>query len=110
MQQRFPLGFWNYVDAADQDATAVADWDDCGMTLTMSPNYEPGKHDKARFVAILDEAYRRNIGIILRDNRTGWHGAAKDSYFSHLAIEIPGENASNQWLEAVSDDDYNRLP
>ncbi len=78
MQQRFPLGFWNYVDAADQDATAVADWDDCGMTLTMSPNYEPGKHDKARFVAILDEAYRRNIGIILRDNRTGWHGAAKD--------------------------------
>lgn len=39
-----------------------------------------------------------------------WHGAAKDSSFSHLAIEIPGENASNQWLEAVSDDDYNRLP
>lgn len=39
-----------------------------------------------------------------------WHGAAKDSWFSHLAIEIPGENASNEWLEPVSDEDYSRLP
>ena len=39
-----------------------------------------------------------------------WHGAAKDSWFSHLAVEIPGENASNEWLEPVSDEDYSRLP
>ena len=38
-----------------------------------------------------------------------WHGAAKDSWFSHLAIEIPGENASNEWLEPVSDEDYGKL-
>ncbi len=38
-----------------------------------------------------------------------WHGAAKDSWFSHLAIEIDGENASNEWLEAVSAEDYNKL-
>ena len=38
-----------------------------------------------------------------------WHGAAADSWFSHLAIEVGGENASNEWLEAVSKDDYNRL-
>ena len=38
-----------------------------------------------------------------------WHGAAKDSWFSHLAVEIPGENASNEWLEPVSDEDYSRL-
>ena len=38
-----------------------------------------------------------------------WHGAAADSWFSHLALEVPGENTSNQWLEAVSDDDYARL-
>ena len=38
-----------------------------------------------------------------------WHGAAKDSWFSHLAIEIPGENASNEWLEPVSDEEYNKL-
>ncbi|MFQ9922991.1 MAG: cupin domain-containing protein [Beduini sp.] len=35
-----------------------------------------------------------------------WHGAAKDSMFAHLAIEIPAENASNEWLEAVSDEVY----
>lgn len=35
-----------------------------------------------------------------------WHGAAKDSVFAHLAIEISAENASNEWLEAVSDEVY----
>ncbi len=35
-----------------------------------------------------------------------WHGAAQDSWFSHLAIEVPGENTSNEWLEAVDDSWY----
>ena len=34
-----------------------------------------------------------------------WHGAAKDSWFSHLAIEVPGTQTSTQWCEAVSDED-----
>ncbi len=38
-----------------------------------------------------------------------WHGAAPDSWFSHLALEIPGENGSNEWLEAVDDEQYGRL-
>ena len=38
-----------------------------------------------------------------------WHGATKDSFFSHLAIEIPAENASNEWLEPVTDDVYLKL-
>ncbi len=38
-----------------------------------------------------------------------WHGAAKDSWFSHLAIEVPGENSSNRWLEPVTDDVYSKL-
>ncbi len=38
-----------------------------------------------------------------------WHGAAKDSWFSHLAVEIPGENGSNQWLEPVTDEEYQKL-
>ncbi|MCM1054733.1 MAG: carboxymuconolactone decarboxylase family protein [Bacteroides sp.] len=38
-----------------------------------------------------------------------WHGAAPDSWFSHLAVEVPGENGSNEWLEAVSDEQYNAL-
>lgn len=38
-----------------------------------------------------------------------WHGAAPDSWFSHLAIEVPGENSSNEWLEAVDDAFYRKL-
>ena len=38
-----------------------------------------------------------------------WHGAAPDSWFSHLAIEVPGENSENVWLEPVADDDYAAL-
>lgn len=39
-----------------------------------------------------------------------WHGAAKDSWFSHLAVEVPGENTSNEWCEPVTDEEYNPLP
>ena len=38
-----------------------------------------------------------------------WHGAAPDSWFSHLAIEIEGEDGSTEWCEAVSGEDYNKL-
>lgn len=35
-----------------------------------------------------------------------WHGAAPESWFSHLALEVPGEEASNEWLEPVGDGEY----
>lgn len=38
-----------------------------------------------------------------------WHGAAADSWFAHLAFEVPGEETSNEWLEPVSDMEYNQL-
>lgn len=38
-----------------------------------------------------------------------WHGAKKDSWFSHIALEIPGEETSNEWCEPVSDKEYNEL-
>jgi len=38
-----------------------------------------------------------------------WHGAAKDSWFAHVAVEIPAEGASNEWLEEVSEQEYNLL-
>jgi len=38
-----------------------------------------------------------------------WHGAASNEWFSHLAIEVPGENSSNEWLEPVSDEEYRKL-
>lgn len=38
-----------------------------------------------------------------------WHGATRDSWFSHLAVEVPAEGSSNEWLEAVTDDVYEKL-
>lgn len=38
-----------------------------------------------------------------------WHGAAKDSWFVHIAVEVPGENTSSEWCEPVSDEEYNNL-
>ena len=38
-----------------------------------------------------------------------WHGAAPDSWFSHVAIAVPAEGASNEWLEPVSDEEYAAL-
>jgi quercetin dioxygenase-like cupin family protein len=47
--------------------------------------------------------------ITIPANVKHWHGAKKDSWFSHIAVEVPGENTSAEWLEAVSEEDYNAL-
>lgn len=38
-----------------------------------------------------------------------WHGAAKDSWFTHIALSIPVEGASNEWLDPVDDEQYGKL-
>lgn len=38
-----------------------------------------------------------------------WHGAVGDSWFQHLAIEVPGENCRTEWCEPVTDEEYNKL-
>lgn len=38
-----------------------------------------------------------------------WHGAAKDSWFSHVAVECPGEECRNEWCEPVDAAQYNAL-
>ena len=38
-----------------------------------------------------------------------WHGAKKDSWFAHIAFDVPGEGVSNEWLEPVTDEEYNSL-
>lgn len=38
-----------------------------------------------------------------------WHGAASDSWFAHLAIEVPGEETGTEWCEAVSGEEYSKL-
>ena len=39
-----------------------------------------------------------------------WHGAAKDSWFSHVAVECPGEETGNEWCEPVDGAQYDMLP
>ena len=47
--------------------------------------------------------------IMIPANVKHWHGAKKDSWFSHIAVEVPGENCRNEWCEPVSDEEYNNL-
>lgn len=47
--------------------------------------------------------------VTIPANVKHWHGAKKDKWFSHLAIEVPGENTSNEWCEKVTDEEYDKL-
>ena len=47
--------------------------------------------------------------IVISANVKHWHGAKKDSWFSHISIEVPGSETSNEWLEKVTDEEYSKL-
>ena len=47
--------------------------------------------------------------ITIPANVKHWHGAKKDSWFSHIAVEVPGEDASTEWCEVVGDEEYGAL-
>lgn len=47
--------------------------------------------------------------ITIPANVKHWHGAKKDSWFSHIAVEVPGENTSNEWCEEVNNEEYDKL-
>ncbi|WP_407376030.1 cupin domain-containing protein [Methanobrevibacter sp.] len=47
--------------------------------------------------------------VEIRPGVKHWHGARKDSWFIHIAVEVEGEETSNEWLEPVDDDHYNAL-
>lgn len=47
--------------------------------------------------------------VNIPSNVKHWHGATKESYFQHLAIEVPGENSSTEWCEPVNDEEYLNL-
>jgi len=48
--------------------------------------------------------------VTIPANVKHWHGATSSSWFSHLAIEVPGKNTSTEWCEAITDEEYNKLP
>lgn len=47
--------------------------------------------------------------IVIPPEVKHWHGAKSDSWFSHIAVEVPGENTSNEWLKALTDEEYEKL-
>lgn len=47
--------------------------------------------------------------VTIPANVKHWHGAKSHCWFSHLAVECPGEEMMTEWLEAVSDEEYDGL-
>lgn len=76
--ERYPIGFWNYTATGELGPEAVKDWEELGMTMAVSPEYDPAVHDRKALLAILDACSDRGIRVILSDSRARWGGAAKD--------------------------------
>ena len=55
------------------------------------------------------QSLKKGDVVTIPANTKHWHGAKKDTWFSHLAVEVPGENTSNEWLEPVKDEEYDKL-
>ena len=49
------------------------------------------------------------VVITIPANVKHWHGASINSWFSHIAIEVPGEDTKTEWCEPVSDEEYEKL-
>ena len=47
--------------------------------------------------------------VVIKPEVKHWHGAKADSWFSHISVEVPGTETSNEWLEPVSDDVFSTL-
>ena len=47
--------------------------------------------------------------IVIPPEVKHWHGAKADSWFSHIAVEVPGTETSNEWLEPVDDGAFSKL-
>ena len=55
------------------------------------------------------KSLKKGSFVYIKPGVKHWHGAKKDQWFSHLSVEIPGENAENVWLEEVTDDIFEKL-
>ena len=78
MQSKFPMGTWLFMDLDKFTKRDVEHWRDCGLTLTMSPNYNPEKHDIAKMLEIMDYCHECGIKLIVCDSRSRWIGASTD--------------------------------
>lgn len=70
--QRFPLGVWDFGTLDRDPAVRARDWAECGITLALSPMFEPGRDDPAALRALLDAAHAHGIVVIVCDRRALW--------------------------------------
>lgn len=47
-----------------------------------------------------------SMKVLICAQKNKRHGAKKSSWFSHIAVECPGENTSSEWLSPVTDEEY----
>jgi len=66
------------------------------------PRMVPGMGEKPRELHPGD--------VVIPPEVKHWHGVAKDSWFSHIAVEVPAPGASAEWCGPVSEADYSKLP
>ena len=55
------------------------------------------------------QALKPGDAVVIPANTKYWHGAKKNSWFSHLSVEVPGDDTHNEWLEPVRDAEYEKL-
>ena len=46
--------------------------------------------------------------VVIKSGVKHWHGATRDQWFSHLAIEVPGKDTFTQWLDEVNEKEYDK--
>ena len=68
--KRFPIGFWNYYPPGFKFCEKeILRWSACGITLTISPHFNPNKTDKEHFIKMLDFCHEQGIQLIIHDER-----------------------------------------
>lgn len=91
---RYDISFWNYQPTGFKDeAEAVQEWKDAGITLPMTFEYDPARHDKSRMLRLLDECEKAGMRAIVCDARTRYHKLK----------EVGEESFRKGVAEAVSD-------
>ena len=71
---RYDFSFWNYQPVGFKDEQdAVAEWKDAGITLPMTFEYDPARHEKERMLRLLDECEKAGMRAIVCDARTRYH-------------------------------------
>ena len=127
----FPIGGENTAFAQYFDGTSYLNMLSTEQVVVGNVTFEPGcrnhwhihhaeKGGGQILLVTAGRGYYQEWGCEPRKLKTGdivnipanvkhWHGAAPDSSFQHLAIEVPGEGTSTEWCEPVDESEYNKL-